>query len=46
MPMTPKEIEQLLLNNGFIIDRQKGSHKVFWNKDTHRSVVVLCTQKI
>lgn len=40
MPMTLKEMEQLLLKNGFVADRQKGSHKVFWNKDTRRSVVV------
>lgn len=26
---TAKEAEKLLLNNGFIIDRQKGSHKIY-----------------
>ncbi|MFC2492560.1 MAG: type II toxin-antitoxin system HicA family toxin, partial [Campylobacter curvus] len=27
--MTAKEAEKLLLQNGFIIDRQKGSHKIY-----------------
>lgn len=40
MPMTPKEMERLLLNNGFVFDRQKGSHKVFWNKETGKIAVV------
>lgn len=40
MPMTPKEMERLLLSNGFIFDRQKGSHKVFLNKKTGKVAVV------
>lgn len=32
MPMTPKEMERLLLKNGFVFDRQKGSHRIFWNE--------------
>lgn len=40
MPMTPKEMERLLLDNGFVFDRQKGSHKVFWNNKTKKTAVV------
>lgn len=40
MPMTPKEMERLLLANGFVFDRQKGSHKVFWNNETKKTAVV------
>lgn len=40
MPMTPKEIEKLLLKNGFIFERQKGSHKIFYNSETKRIAVV------
>lgn len=40
MPMTPKEMEKLLLKNGFIFDRQKGSHRIFWNCETKRVAVV------
>ncbi len=27
--LTAKNAEQLLLKNGFVIDRQKGSHKIY-----------------
>lgn len=27
--LTAKEAEKILLQNGFIIDRQKGSHKIY-----------------
>lgn len=40
MPMTPKEMEQLLLRNGFVFDRQRGSHRIFRNKNTGRIVIV------
>lgn len=40
MPMTPKEMERLLLKNGFVFDRQKGSHRIFWNEKTKKAVTV------
>ena len=40
MPMTPKEMERLLLKNGFVVDRQKGSHRIFWNEKTKKAVTV------
>lgn len=38
--MTSKEMEKLLLKNGFIFVRQKGFHRVFWNAETKRIGVV------
>lgn len=29
MPMTPKEIERLILADGWKLDRQKGSHRQY-----------------
>ncbi len=40
MPMKPKEMERLLEKNGFIFQRQKGSHRVFYNPKTNRRAVV------
>ncbi|MBZ7995153.1 type II toxin-antitoxin system HicA family toxin [Campylobacter canadensis] len=36
--LTAKECEKLLLKNGFIFDRQKGSHKIYY-KDNLRMVL-------
>lgn len=36
--MTAKEAERLLLQNGFLIDRQKGSH-IIYKKDFYRMVI-------
>ena len=36
--MTAKEAEKLLLQNGFLIDRQKGSHRIY-KKKFHRMVI-------
>ncbi len=36
--MTAKEAESLLLKAGFIIDRQKGSHRIY-KKDNIRMVI-------
>ncbi len=40
MPMTPKQMEKFLLKNGFIFERQKGSHRTFFNPETKRSATV------
>lgn len=36
--LTAKEAEKILLQNGFAIDRQKGSHKIYI-KNAHRMVL-------
>ena len=40
MPMTPKELEKLLIKNGFVFQRQKGSHRIFYNAKTNKRAVV------
>lgn len=41
MPMTAKEMVNLLLNNGFVEIRSgKGSHRKFFNKINKRTVIV------
>ncbi|MBI9039135.1 MAG: type II toxin-antitoxin system HicA family toxin [Bacteroidales bacterium] len=37
---TPKEIVKILLKNGFVQDRIKGSHFIYFNKNTGKRVVV------
>jgi predicted RNA binding protein YcfA (HicA-like mRNA interferase family) len=36
--LTAKEAEKLLLHNGFALDRQKGSHRIY-TKKSHRMVL-------
>lgn len=36
--MTAKEAEKFLLQNGFVIDRQKGSHRIY-KKELYRMVI-------
>ncbi|AWI35155.1 type II toxin-antitoxin system HicA family toxin [Helicobacter apodemus] len=36
--ITAKEAEKLLLQSGFLIDRQKGSHRIY-KKVSHRIVI-------
>ncbi|EAJ1255050.1 addiction module toxin, HicA family [Campylobacter lari] len=36
--MTAKEAERLLLQNGFLVDRQKCSHRIY-KKYSHRKVI-------
>lgn len=38
--LTPSEIIKILLKNGFIIDRIKGSHHILFNEDSKKMVVV------
>ncbi len=40
MPMTPKQIEKLLLQNGFVFQRQRGSHRIFFNPETKKVACV------
>jgi predicted RNA binding protein YcfA (HicA-like mRNA interferase family) len=32
--LTAKEAEKLLLRNGFVLDRQKGSHRIYIKKSS------------
>lgn len=40
MPMTSKQMIKLLEKNGFIADRQNGSHIIFENPETNRTTTV------
>lgn len=40
MPMKPNEMDKLLKKNGFIVLRQNGSHRIYFNPDTNKTVVV------
>ncbi len=37
---TPKKVIKIIEDKGFILDRVKGSHHIFYNPDTKRRVVV------
>ena len=43
---TAKDIIALLLERGFVEDRQRGSHKVFYHPDGRRTVVPFHGNKI
>ena len=36
----PREIEKILHKNGFLLKRQSGSHKVFFNPELEKTVIV------
>ena len=38
--LTPKKVIRILESRGFILDRVKGSHHVYYNPATRRRVVV------
>jgi predicted RNA binding protein YcfA (HicA-like mRNA interferase family) len=38
--LTPKEVMKILEKNGFVLDRIKGSHHVFYNPNNFKIVVV------
>ena len=40
MPMTPREMIQLLQANGFVCISSNGSHRKFWNERTGKTVIV------
>jgi predicted RNA binding protein YcfA (HicA-like mRNA interferase family) len=37
---TPEEIVRILLRRGFVLDRSKGSHRIYIHPQTRRRVVV------
>ncbi len=38
--LTPKKIIKILENKGFALDRVKGSHHVYYHRETRRRVIV------
>ena len=38
--LKPRHVEKILLKNGFVIKRQTGSHRIFYNSDIDAIVVV------
>ena len=38
--LTPKEVIKLIEQNGFIFQRAKGSHQVFYNSHTQKRIIV------
>lgn len=40
MPMTPKEMIRYLEKNGFVFDRQNGSHRLYKNAKTGKVTTV------
>lgn len=36
----PKDIQKILLQYGFFLKRQTGSHRIFYNKETGKMVIV------
>ena len=40
MPMSPREMIQLLQANGFVCISSNGSHRKFWNERTGKTVIV------
>jgi len=38
--LTSEKLIRILLKHGFILDHQTGSHRVYFNKDTKKRVIV------
>ena len=38
--LTPQKIAKILERKGFVLDRVKGSHKIYRNEKTNRKVVI------
>ena len=43
--LTPRQIAQVLEKKGFVLDRSKGSHRIYIHPDTGRRAVVPWHQK-
>ena len=39
-PLTSEEVIKILKEKGFVFDRSKGSHQIYYNPNTGRRVVV------
>ncbi|OGR02550.1 MAG: hypothetical protein A2284_15715 [Deltaproteobacteria bacterium RIFOXYA12_FULL_61_11] len=40
LPLTPKTLIRILLEHGFVLERSRGSHHLYYNAETMRRVVV------
>ena len=40
MPMKPIEMDRLLKKHGFIVARQNGSHRFYFNPNTKKTTIV------
>ena len=38
--LKPNQVQKILLKNGFVVKRQTGSHRVYFNIDTSATVIV------
>jgi len=38
--LTPKQVINILLQNGFVLKRSEGSHHIYYNPDTRKRVIV------
>lgn len=38
--LTPADIIRIIEARGFVLDRTKGSHRIYYQRETHRRVVV------
>jgi len=38
--LTADEVIKILMRNGFLLDHQSGSHRVYFNRETRRRAVV------
>jgi predicted RNA binding protein YcfA (HicA-like mRNA interferase family) len=38
--LTPKKVIEILKKKGFVLDRSKGSHQIYYNPKTRRRAVV------
>jgi predicted RNA binding protein YcfA (HicA-like mRNA interferase family) len=46
MPMKPKDLIKMLLQEGFVLVRQRGSHAIFKHSDTRMVVVPIHNRDI
>ena len=38
--LTPRKVIKILLSKGFVLERAKGSHQIYYNPETKRRAVV------
>jgi predicted RNA binding protein YcfA (HicA-like mRNA interferase family) len=38
--LTPQKVIKILVRNGFVLDRAKGSHRIYYQPETKKRVVV------
>ncbi len=46
LSLTPKEVIKILRKKGFILDRTRGSHQIYYHPQTRKRVVVPVHNKI